>query len=134
LKILLDTNVIVSAFATRGLCSALFEVCIEDHELIISNSIIAEIKKVLEKKLKAPKSTINEVEYYINNYFIKVTDSDNISICRDKDDNKIISVAANNEVSFLVSGDDDLLVLKEYRGVKIVTPRQFWEVLRDQRG
>ena len=134
MKILLDTNVIVSAFATRGLCSALFEVCIEDHELIISNSIIAEIKKVLEKKLKAPKSTINEVEYYINNYFIKVTDSDNISICRDKDDNKIISVAANNEVSFLVSGDDDLLVLKEYRGVKIVTPRQFWEVLRDQRG
>jgi len=58
MRLVLDTNVLISAFAARGLCYALFELCLEKHEIIISLHILNELKVNLEKKIKLPKKKI----------------------------------------------------------------------------
>jgi uncharacterized protein len=130
MKLLLDSNVIISALSARGLCNAIFELCIEKHELVISNSIISEITDILKNKFKAPESTLIDFKKYINEFFIIVADKNDIDVCRDKNDNKILSVAVDNNVLYIITGDNDLLILKEIKGIKIINPRTFWEISR----
>ena len=51
------------------------------------------------------------------------------SVCRDKDDNWVLAAALTGRADFVVSGDKDLLILKEFHGIKILSPRQFVELL-----
>jgi predicted nucleic acid-binding protein len=51
-------------------------------------------------------------------------------ICRDKNDNDIIALALSNNVGYLITGDNDLLVLKKYKNVKIISPRDFWVIVK----
>jgi putative PIN family toxin of toxin-antitoxin system len=128
MRILLDSNVIISALAARGLCSAVFELCIENYELIISKDMIDEIAEVLKSKFAASESLIKELKGYISEFFIIIEDKNDIDICRDKGDNKILSAAVHNDVKYIITGDNDLLVLEEIEKIKIVTPRGFWEI------
>jgi len=52
------------------------------------------------------------------------------SPCRDKDDNIIIGTALSGNAEFIITGDEDLLVLKTYKGIDIITPREFWSRLK----
>ena len=52
-----------------------------------------------------------------------------VNVCRDPDDNKFISCAIDGQCYYIVSGDKDLLTLKQYRDVKIVTVSEFFELL-----
>jgi len=133
MRVVLDTNVIVAAFASRGLCAEVFEVCISGHSIIISEHILAETQGKLIKKIKLPKKAALAIIDYLRDIAEIVTpvllDK---SICRDKDDTIIIGTAIGGSANFIVTGDEDLLILNAYKGVKIVTPRQFWSSLRGQ--
>ena len=59
--IVLDANVIVAAFATRGLCSDLFKFCISRHKIAVSQSLLNEIREILIKKIKLPLGEANAV-------------------------------------------------------------------------
>ncbi len=48
MRVVLDTNVLVAAFAARGLCEALVAVCLQSHEVVLSEHILAELNKNLE--------------------------------------------------------------------------------------
>jgi predicted nucleic acid-binding protein len=52
MKVILDTNVIFSAFATRGWANAVFELCLDKHTIIISDHILLELQNNFQKKLK----------------------------------------------------------------------------------
>ncbi|MBD2777542.1 putative toxin-antitoxin system toxin component, PIN family [Iningainema sp. BLCCT55] len=54
---------------------------------------------------------------------------EDISICRDPKDNKFLEVALGGSADYLVTGDNDLLVLSPFRGIPIITPVQFKEIL-----
>jgi predicted nucleic acid-binding protein len=78
-----------------------------------------------------PQHGIGEIENYLKEIctlplFDKITDN----ICRDKDDNNIIALAVSAKADFIITGDKDLLVLKKYKSIRIVSPREFWEVER----
>jgi putative PIN family toxin of toxin-antitoxin system len=49
-------------------------------------------------------------------------------VCRDSDDNQILADALENGIEIIITGDDDLLDLKTYKGVKIITPREYWSL------
>ena len=51
MKIFLDTNVLASALTSRGLCADLFEVVLQSHELVTSEVVLKELKRVLREKL-----------------------------------------------------------------------------------
>ena len=131
MRIVLDTNVIVAAFATRGLCAEVFEVCITGHALFVSEHILAEVSSALLKKIKLPKQTVhNVIDYLRDTAVIIEPDPINSTVCRDKNDLPVIGTATKGNVSLIVTGDADLLSLKNYMGVDIITPRELWNRLR----
>lgn len=131
MRIVLDTNVIVAAFASRGLCAEVFEVCITGHTLVGSEYIFAEFSSALVKKIKLPKQVVSDViDYLWDNSKIVEPDPIKSSICKDKNDLPIIGTATKGTASCVVTGDADLLALKNYLGIDIITPREFWDRLR----
>ncbi len=129
MRVILDTNLIVAAFAGRGLAHALFELCLEKHEIIISEHILVEVQKNLQKKLKMPKNKVLVITEYLREFCTlssyKRLDKD---ACRDIDDVKILGLAEVAKPDYIITGDSDLLVLKKFRSVPIITPREFWEI------
>jgi putative PIN family toxin of toxin-antitoxin system len=134
MRVILDTNVILSAFAGRGLAHALFELCLEKHEIIISEHILSEGQRNLQKKLKMPKDKILMIAEYLKEFCIfsnyKRLDK---GVCRDMEDVKILGLSEVANPDYIITGDKDLLVLKQFRSVPIITPREFWEISKGKR-
>ncbi len=131
MKIVLDSNIIVAAYAGRGLCNSLFELCLDRYSIIISGHILTEVYKTLHNKLKMPRKNVQIIIDYLKEFCIlstykKITEN----ICRDKNVNDIIALAISNKVKYLISGDKDLLVLKKYKNIKIISPRDFWLIAK----
>lgn len=132
MRVVLDTNVIIAAFAARGLCAEVFEICLSDHTVVLSEHILSEIHEKLIKKVRLPQNTVqNVIDYLRDTAEVVEPEPVDESVCRDKDDVKIIGTALKGKARFILTGDDDLLVIKSYKGVKIITPREFWGVLRE---
>ena len=133
MKIILDTNVIIAAFATRGLCNSIFELCLDRHTIIISEHILSEIHRNLERKIKLPEIQCDYVIEYLREYCLlsEINELGDI-ICRDRDDIKILGLAEHAKPEYIITGDNDLLVLKEFNSIKIVTPREFWNILKKE--
>jgi len=134
MRVILDTNVILAAFAGRGLANALFELCLEKHEIIISGHILSEVQRNLQKKLKMPKDKIGIIIGYLREYCI-LSDYKRLDkmTCRDKDDDKILGLSEVAKPNYIITGDKDLLALEEFHSVPIITPREFWEISKGKR-
>ena len=133
MKLVLDSNVIIAAFATRGLCSSLFEYCLESHEVVLSEPIIGEVTRNLRKKIKLPRSIVIPIESYLRNACTMIIpDEIDSSICRDENDLAILGTAKAARAKYIVSGDKDLLILKNYLDIAIVDPRAFWQAAKNE--
>lgn len=130
MKIFLDTNVLISSVATRGLCSDLMREVFSYHQLVISPELLKEIEHVLDNKIGLPKTLIYEfidiikqdsvVSHSIKNFDIEIND---------KSDLPILSSALNGEVEIFVTGDKELLEIEKIDNMKIISPREYWEIL-----
>lgn len=133
MKVALDTNVIIAAFAARGLCADLFELCLADHQVITSAYILDEVGDKLLKKLRLPASRAADIRRYLEGVATVVVPVEVAAgACRDADDLPVIGTALAARSEVLVTGDDDLLSLGSVEGVRIVTPRQFWEMVKGE--
>lgn len=131
MKIVLDSNVLIAAFATRGLCDVIFEHCLNEHQIIISKFILKEIKSNLKRKFKLPETTISEIESFLKSHCeIYSPPKLKESISRDPDDDNILSLAVNSDSELIITGDKDLLILKSYKDIPVITPRDFADLIR----
>jgi putative PIN family toxin of toxin-antitoxin system len=131
MKLVLDSNVIIAAFATRGLCHALFEYCLENHEVIICEKILEEVGTKLIKKIKIPRSVAREIDSYLRDSTELVLPAEvRIPKLRDENDLPILGAAAASASSYLITGDSNLLRLKKIDKTDIVSPRSFWEEMK----
>ncbi|MEA3241017.1 MAG: putative toxin-antitoxin system toxin component, PIN family [Pseudomonadota bacterium] len=131
MNIVIDSNVYIAAFATHGVCHLLLENCIVNHEIFISEFIIREVKEKLTGKIKLPVDTVSEIIDYLRCQAILAAPLEKVSgISRDPDDDNIIALAITVKADYVVSGDKDLLDLKKYRSIPIVSPKNFSEILR----
>jgi len=133
MKVVLDTNVLVAAFAARGLCHALLELCVDQHEIVLSPDILKEVAAALQKKLRVPPKVAKDVTEYLSAHATlqKVTRLEK-RVSRDPSDDHVLALAEQSRAEYVIIGDDDLLVLKEHKGIPIVLPRQFWEILKSK--
>jgi putative PIN family toxin of toxin-antitoxin system len=133
MKVVLDTNVIVAAFATQGLCHALLELCIGKQEILLSQEILEEVAQSLQKKLKVPPKVVKKTIAYLKEHgsVHKVRPLQS-RISRDQSDDHILALAEQSEADYIITGDEDLLILKHHSRAPIVRPRQFWEVLKSR--
>ena len=133
MKIFLDTNVLVAAMATRGLCADVLREVLTSHQLVVSPPLLAELKRVLRQKLRIPAELINEaIEVLQQDAHLaapsKIPDID----IQDKDDLVILSSALGGKADLLVTGDKELLDLGKVEDLQIISPRAFWEILKAQ--
>jgi putative PIN family toxin of toxin-antitoxin system len=133
MRIVLDSNVIIASFATEGLCHVLFELCVDQHEIVISEQILHEVAEKLKSKLKLPTQIIEEIVDYLNEIALKeLAPKIQKRISRDISDDFILSLADVSNSDYIITGDNDLLILKIYKSTRIIKPREFWEILRNK--
>jgi len=133
MSVFLDTNVLVSAVATRGLCADVLREILVSHQLVISTLLIAELKNILHTKIGISQEIISEFLDLLIQDSISVENIEltNIDI-EDKDDIVILSTALNGNSELFVTGDKELLELGKIQTMRIVSPRKFWETLKTQ--
>ena len=131
MRVYLDTNVLVSAFATRGLCADLLEVVLAHHQLLVGEAVLAELRRVLTQKLQKATKLVAELEAYLRREG-EVVHSDRLLRVkvRDPADRAILAEAVAGRADVLVTGDRDLLVLGDRAPLPIHSPREAWELLR----
>jgi len=131
MKVFLDTNVLVSAAATRGLCTDVLREVLRHHHLIISPELLTELENVFRKALVLPQNIIFEFIEVIKQDSQVSTPSPLLKVSiRDKDDLLILSSALNGGADLFITGDKELLGLQSIRNMSIVSPRVFWERLK----
>jgi putative PIN family toxin of toxin-antitoxin system len=130
MRIVLDANVIIAAFAARGLCESVFELCLHGHELLLSEDLLAEVERNLSAKIKLPSETVAGIVDLLreNAAIMKPTELPG-NVCRDPDDVGVLGLALAGKADAIVTGDRDLLVLERFRGVSIITPREFSDMI-----
>jgi putative PIN family toxin of toxin-antitoxin system len=134
MKIILDTNVIIAAFATRGLCSAVFELCLDRFEVVLSEAILKETFTHLNGKIRLPPAQCEAIVSYLRaNCYVSEIDDPDASVCRDKNDLHVLGLAQRSSAAYIITGDKDLLELIQYQSTKIVTPREFWGVTKERK-
>ncbi|MDO9537864.1 MAG: putative toxin-antitoxin system toxin component, PIN family [Thermoplasmata archaeon] len=133
MKVVLDTNQLVSAFFWNGNEREVLEKCrTKELDLLISPEILGELDAVLERKFSVPED--KRAEYSKNIILVsrlvfpnKMIDA----IKTDLTDNRILECAVDGEADYIVSGDKHLLGLKEYEGIKILKAKEFLSVYPD---
>ena len=130
MKIVLDANVIIAAFATRGLCESIMEVCLSEHEIVLSDDLFDEILRNLRLKIRLPENIVDNIGELLREYAnISIPAPLASDVCRDPDDIKILGLAVASNADYIVTGDKDLLVLKSFQGIPILNPRSFSDIL-----
>jgi putative PIN family toxin of toxin-antitoxin system len=130
MKIVLDANVVIAAFATRGLCESILELCFHSHEIVLSQELLDEILRNLRQKIKLPGGIVNDINNFLREHASIVSPIPLAAdLCRDPDDVKILGLAIAAHADCIITGDKDLLVLKKFQGVPIITPRSFSNIL-----
>lgn len=133
MKVCADTNFLVSAFATRGLSADVFQLVLAEHQVMTGEFNLTELKRVLTEKLKVPKQITVEAEELLRRYHIEpVPDNPSGVQVRDDDDRWVLESAIRASADVLITGDKDLLdVSNQVPQLKILTPREFWELLQE---
>lgn len=127
IKVVLDNNVLISALFWKGAPYRIFKKVLEGAILnFTSPEILKELKQKLLEKFKLPPEKVKEfLEIIIFNSQIVYPRKKLNVIKKDPADNKIIECALEAKVSFVISGDNHLLEIKEYKGIKIISPKNF---------
>ena len=126
MRIVLDTNVLIAAFIARGVCNEVLEHCARRHTLVTSDFVLDEFKRTLIKKFGRTPEMGEEAAALLKLRMEVVTHAGlDIPVCRDEDDDNILALAITGNCAVIITGDKDLLVLKQFGGVEILSPSDF---------
>jgi putative PIN family toxin of toxin-antitoxin system len=125
MKIVIDTNIIASAYFFGGTPQELLLHVLEDRVVAVASiEILDEYEKTLDHLSSRLKRQSVSLAPLISKLEIIVPHT-SIQACRDKDDNKFLECAYDAKCLYIVSGDKDLLDLGEYQGIQILKARKF---------
>jgi uncharacterized protein len=131
-RIVFDTNVLLSGILARGLCEALLDACLGSEEctVVLSKHILREFARHGVGKLGVPRNEIRHAVAFLRSQVELVEPAKvPLNACRDPDDLAVLGTALAAGADCLVTGDKDLLDLKKFHGVPIVSPRALYERL-----
>ena len=133
MRVFLDTNGIVSATATRGMCADVLRTVIGFHDLVISENLVEELRRILKDKFGVPAELIDDVVWLLRQDTVA---ADVLPVAdlplKDPADWAILSSAINGAAAVLITGGKEVLGLRRIGSMEILTPRQFWDQERGQ--
>ena len=127
MKLFFDSNVLISVAASpQGFCYKLFQHCIGRHVIYISPFVLAEVEGKLQLKIKLTREETDLFISYLRKQCRIVKDDKPVErVSRDPKDDPVLAAAFYSGAKYLLTGDKDLLVLNEYRGIPIIKPGNF---------
>jgi putative PIN family toxin of toxin-antitoxin system len=135
MKVVLDSNVILAALLTRGLCESVVTICLESHQTLLSEHILSEVGGHLEGKFKMSRAQAQEkIEVFRRHCEIVQPGRVSGDACRDPDDLAVLGTALAGGAECLITGDKDLLAIGEFKDVAILSPRAFHEHVKGRHG
>ncbi len=133
MKVFFDTNVLISAFTTRGLSADLFRLVVAEHELLTGEVNLTELRRVLRERFKVPPAEIALVEDQLRAHTIVARPAAPSDLpLRDADDAWVLASALAGGAELLVTGDKDLLSVAEQAPLPTVDPRGCWSQARHE--
>ncbi len=128
MKVVIDTNIWVSYLLGSLLQGIDEKILSKEIKVVVSDEMLKEISEVSSRpKFKNifTAKRIKELFSLLDSYAIVVSPSQKVNVCRDGKDNFLLEVALEGEADYLVTGDEDLLVLDPFHNTKIVKPKDF---------
>ncbi len=129
MKVVCDTNVIIAGIVADGLCRDLVKRRLPTLELFTSRPLLAELADKLKNKFGVQPDEIPFLAAYQEKVCLVKSARLPQPVCRDADDDEVLAAAVAARAEIILTGDADLLVLKSYQGIRILSPRQFVELL-----
>ena len=132
-SIIIDTNLWISIIINKQFDFA--EKLIISRKLIFCDELLFELYNVTKRKNMQKYFDAEDIVLLfgiINKYskFIKVTST--VDICRDKKDNFLLALARESKADYLITGDNDLLILKEFEGTKIIKITDYRKIIQEE--
>jgi putative PIN family toxin of toxin-antitoxin system len=125
-RIVVDTNIRFSAAMHNGVIADLLPLLVPPGFIMfVSDAMLDELVDLMGRKSNLSSSEIFELRAHAVRTGILVHPRTSISVCRDADDNHVLECAVEAEADFILTGDKDLLALHPFRGISILTARQF---------
>jgi putative PIN family toxin of toxin-antitoxin system len=130
-RVFFDTNVLVSAYATRGICTDLMRYILAEHELVTGEVNLAELRRVLRERFRASPDLLDAIESELRAQTIVPKPAKPTDIpMRDPDDRWVLASALSGAADVLVTGDKDLLEVADQVDIPVLDPRGCWQRLR----
>ncbi|MBI3379047.1 MAG: putative toxin-antitoxin system toxin component, PIN family [Nitrospirae bacterium] len=130
MRVVFDTNIFISALIIQGSQAeaAVLKILEGSDTLIISREIINEILSVLSAKFSREKEELARVAVNLADLSEMVYPTEKINILRDVPDNRILECALSGDADIIVTGDKEMLKLQEYKGIRIITLKEYLTV------
>jgi putative PIN family toxin of toxin-antitoxin system len=131
MKVFLDTNVLASAAATRGLCADVLREVFASHELFISEQVLNELGRVLKLKFGVGQDLVDDFIWLLkqDSALARALQLPRVEL-QDKEDLSILGAAIAAGAEVLITGDRELLDLDHVENLEILSSRRFWEKLK----
>jgi putative PIN family toxin of toxin-antitoxin system len=128
-RVVFDTNIFISGLVIPGSLAekAIFKIIEGKDSLLISKDIINEVLSVLSSKFERDREALSHVAVTLTEIAELVKPSKRVKIFKDETDNRILECAICGEADFLVTGDKKMLQLREHKGVKIISLKEYLE-------
>ena len=129
MKVVFDTNILVSALVFPGGRgeAALLRILEERDELLLSKPILDELLGVLARKFARDAEELARIAVFLSDLGTTVRPRRKLRIVKDEPDNRVLECAVTGHAEAVVTGDRALLELREFRGARIVSLREYLE-------
>lgn len=125
-RVLLDTNIMVSALVFGGKPFQILSLALERKIQVVTSAVLlAELMDVVNKKFPLSRKDLRLFEKQAKKTFEVVDPKESLHVLKDDSDNRVLEAAVEGNCRCIVTGDKELLELKPYRDIKIVTPAEF---------
>ncbi len=130
MRVVFDTNIFISAFVIPESLAekAILKIIEAEDSLLISRDIIKEVLSVLSSKFGRDREALSHVAVTLSELAELVKPGGWVKILRDEPDNRILECAIYGKADLLVTGDKEMLQLKEHKGVKIISLKEYLEL------
>ena len=137
MKVVIDTNIWISYLLGSLLQGMDEKILSKEIKVVVSDEMLKEISEVSSRpKFKNifTAKRIKELFSLLDSYAIVVSPSQKVNVCRDGKDNFLLEVALEGEADYVVTGDEDLLVINTFQSTKIIRPKELEDMFKSEEG